>query len=135
MTLPLRDEPRDIAIGDDNDLVIVDGEYVLARGIDAVAQDCRIAVQTFLGEWFRDPTQGIPWFQAILAQKSEVAAIAAARISLRSALAAVDGVINVSRLDITRDRRRQMTITWVVVTARGETPPDAINLNVGQGNA
>jgi hypothetical protein len=134
VTLPLKDEPRDIAVGADNDLIIVDGEYVLARGIDAVAQDCRIAVQTFLGEWFRDPTQGIPWFQAILAQKSAVAATAAARLSIRSALQAVDGVISVTRLDITRDRRRGMTITWVVVTARGETPVSEINLNVGQGN-
>lgn len=126
----LADQPRDLLIGPDNDLVIKGGVQ-LSRGIDAVAQDCRVTLQIYQGEWFLDQTVGIPYFESIFGQKPPVA-IAAARISMRSALLAIDGVIDVLKFDTAFDgKTRTLTISWVVLTAIGPTPQDSLTFVVG----
>lgn len=125
MALPLSDEPRDLLLGDDNDLVITT-DLQFTKGITAVAQSCRIALQMFAGEWFLDLDAGIPYWDSILAQKPDVA-IKAARIAFRSELLTSDGVIDVLKLGVTYDGdTRTMSITWQVLTALGETPVDSI---------
>lgn len=130
MALPLADQPRDLKLGTDNDLVV---PPVFTYGIGAVAQSCRIAIQIFAEEWFLDLDVGIPYWQQILAQKPATA-IAAARIAFRSELLAVDGVIDVTRLEIFFNRStRGLGIKWQVMTAFGETPADSIALTIGGG--
>lgn len=125
MALPLSDEPRDLLLGLDNDLVITT-DLAFTTGIAAVAQSCRIALQMFAGEWFLDLDAGIPYWDSILAQKPDVA-IKAARIAFRSELLASDGVIDVTKLVVTYDgSARTMTIVWQVLTELGETPADSI---------
>jgi hypothetical protein len=77
MPSPLTDEPRDLLLDSSNDLVIENGDFVFARGIDAVAQSCRIALQMFEGEWFLDQSVGIPYWQQILGFKPAIAMRAA----------------------------------------------------------
>lgn len=125
MALPLINDPRDLLLGDDNDLVVTT-DLAFTRGAGAIAQSCRIALQMFAGEWFLDLDAGIPYWDSILAQKPGVA-VQAARIAFRSELAAVDGVVDITELDVTFDGpTRTMTITWQVLTQFGETPADSI---------
>lgn len=130
MALPLADQPRDLLLGPDNDLVI---PLQHTYGVQAVAQSCRIAIQIFAGEWFLDLDVGIPYWQKILAQKPATA-IAAARIAFRSELLAVDGVLSVTKLEVSFDRAtRALIVSWQVMTGLGETPADSIALAIGGG--
>lgn len=127
MALPLTNDPRDLLLGSDNDLV-VGTDLSFSRGIQAVIQSCRIKIQMFAGEWFLNLDSGIPYWQEILGGKPD-AAIASARVSLRKALLSVDGVLEVTRLDVLYNRQtRKLTIAWQVSTGLGETPVDVLDL-------
>lgn len=132
MTL-LANAPRDLLLDDDNDLV-VGTDLAFSRGIQAVVQSIRIALQMFAGEWFLDLDAGIPYWQAILGQKP-AAAVAAANLAFRNELTDTDGVLKVLKCAVTYDRdTRTMSIAWQVSTELGDTPPDTIALAVGGGS-
>jgi hypothetical protein len=124
---PLENEPRDLLLGLDNDLIITN-DLDWSRGIAAVAQSCRIKLQMFRGEWFLDLDEGIPFWDDILGQKAE-AAIAVARQEFRAALLAIEGVLEISKLEVSfESTTRLMRITWQVRTALGETPVDTLEV-------
>ena len=126
-------DPRDLLLGDDNDLVIEDGDLVWSRGIDAVVQDARIVLQMFQGEWFMDLDAGIPYWGSILGKKPAVA-IAAARSAFRQALLGIEDVTEVLVLEVTyAGATRAMSIRWKVRCTFGDTPTDVIALRVGGG--
>jgi hypothetical protein len=133
MALPLSNQPRDLKLGPDNDLVFTPTGPLWVTGIDAVAQSCRIAVQMFKGEWFADLTLGVGYFAdadgnpGILGAKP-AAAIARARNDYYRVLSAVDGVLAVKRLDVTVEGRT-LVVKWVVTTASGDTVLDEIRKN------
>ena len=132
MPQPLTDEPRDLLLDDDNDLVITT-DLDFSRGVQAVLQSCRIACQMFAEEWFLDMDAGIRYWQDILGAKP-ASGIAAAKSEFRRALNSVDGVLKILQLDVTYDgTTRGMTVKFQVSTALGETPADSIALAVGGG--
>lgn len=131
--MPLLTDPMDIEIGADNDIVIENGDLVWVRGLDAVVQACRIAMQMFREEWFLNLDVGLPYWQSILGQKPAIAQ-EALTIYVRSELMLVEGVVDVTKLQVTYDRAtRAMSVTWQVDTEFGETPPDTIDLRVTTG--
>lgn len=128
--LPLVDEPRDLLLDENNNLVVTTN-LQFSRGIPAILQSARIALSQFAGEWFLDLDAGIPYWQSILAQKTE-AAVKAAGIAFRAALLSVKGITKVTRMDISVVNRR-MKVTWRAITAFGETPDDVIALRIRGG--
>lgn len=49
-----------------NDLVFINGQAPVTQSlVDIVTQRLKIALNTFLGEWFLDETIGVPYFQQI----------------------------------------------------------------------
>lgn len=125
MPQPLTNEPRDFLLGPDNDIVI-GTDVTWSRGVEAVAQSCRIALQMIEGEWFLDTEAGIPYFDQILGQKPEVAT-AVAREEFARELLSVEGVLEILKLEVTyANTTRKMTIRWQVRTALGETPVDTL---------
>lgn len=57
-------DARDMALDPaDDDLLIVDGDFVLLRGVEAIASDLRSRLQTFAGEYFLDTSIGVPWLR------------------------------------------------------------------------
>jgi hypothetical protein len=126
---PLIDEPRDLLVNDNNDLVISGGDLVFARGVTAVAQECRIAVQIFAEEWFLDLDAGIRYLQDILARTAQGIALVAKR-EYRDELLKVDGALEILRLDAVFDAStRTLTVTWQVRTALGNTPIDTLSVS------
>lgn len=122
----LENEARDWLLGPDNDLVIENGDFVFAKGLDAVAQECRIAIQMFAGEWFLDLDAGIPYWTEILGFKPEVA-VRAAEVAFRSELLAVTDVLSIPLLNVTyNNKSRRLDVEWQVKTVLGETPVDTI---------
>lgn len=60
----------DIALDPDtNDLLLTAGSPTLISGADAIAQQLRIRMRFFLGEWFLDTRLGIDYFGKILGKK------------------------------------------------------------------
>lgn len=124
--------PRDLLLDDNNDLV-VGTDLSFSRGIQAVVQSIRIALQMFAGEWFLNLDAGIPYWQSILGKKPGVA-IQAANQAFRAELEAADGVLKVLRCDVAYDgSTRTLSVKWQVSTALGDTPVDTIALAVGGG--
>lgn len=77
-----------------NDLYLENGTVRLTADIkEEVAQELSIRFQSFKGEWFLDPTAGIPYFQSILGLKVPTAIVSQI---LRSVITGCPGV---SRLD------------------------------------
>lgn len=125
----LTNQPRDLLLGDDNDIVIT-SDAVLSRGLAGIAQACRIAVQMFAEEWFLDLDVGIPYIQSILGQRSVVATLQA-RKAFRDELLAVEGVTGISALDTSfESSTRILTVEWIVTTDFGNTPADSLSLTV-----
>lgn len=52
-----------------NDLEFGSGTFELVDGVEAIAQELRIRLRFFLGEWFLDSRLGIPYFEKILGKK------------------------------------------------------------------
>ncbi len=120
-------DPRDLLLDKNNDLVITT-DLQWSRGIPAVMQSCRIALQMFQGEWFMNLDVGIPYWQSILGRKPGTA-IAAAKSAFRQALASVESVVAVLKLDVTYNGvTRLMTVSWKVKTEFGDTPVDVLAL-------
>lgn len=130
MAQPLTNEPRDLLLDENNDLVVTT-DLQFSRGITAVTQSCRIALQLFQDEWFLDMDAGLPYWQSILAQKPTVA-IAAARIFIARELRLVEGVLDILRLLVSYDgTSRKLIVEWQVSTGLGDTPVDTIALAIG----
>lgn len=127
--MPLIDAPRDLLLDLDNDLVVTT-DLQFTRGIPAIVQSCRIALQMFKGEWFLDLDAGIPYFEDILGAKPTIGAAVARQEFLRE-LQLVEGVVEVTRLNITFEpTTRTLTVRWQVQTAFGETPIDTLTIEV-----
>lgn len=52
--------PRDLALTTTGDLDVEAGGRLI-EGTEAIAQELRIRLRTFLGEYFLDTTKGLPW--------------------------------------------------------------------------
>ena len=131
--MPLLTDPIDLLLDGNNDLVFKDGDLVFSTGIDAVVQACRIAMQMFKDEWFLNLDAGLPYWDSILGQKPAVA-VQAATIYIRRELELIDGVVDVTKLDVTYVRAtRTLKVDWQVDTEFGETPSDTIELRIANG--
>jgi hypothetical protein len=131
--MPLLTDPIDLKLDENNNLVFENGDLVFTTGIDAVVQQCRIAMQMFQEEWFLNLDAGLPYWQSILGQKPAVA-LQAAQIYIRRELLLVDGVLDILKLEVTYERTtRTLKVSWQVDTEFGETPTDQIALRVTTG--
>lgn len=54
------------------DIYFVNGQLAFVTEKDYVAQRVRTRLQLFLGEWFLDISQGVPWFEEILVKPANI---------------------------------------------------------------
>lgn len=128
----LSTDVRDFLLDADGDFVITT-DLSLVSGLDAIVQECRIRMRTFLEEWFLNLDVGVPWYQRILGAKP-AAAIEAARTYINRTLLQVEGVTRVAALDVTFvGTTRALRIAWQVQTAFGDTPVDVLALRIAGG--
>ncbi|MCE2029302.1 hypothetical protein [Sessilibacter corallicola] len=100
----------------DGDIATSSQQFI--SGIDEVAQTIRTRWKLFLGEYFRDVSEGTPWFQRILVKNpnpDEINAI------LKTRIVRTQGVIQVLRFEPTFDvQSRTYSIFASVLTQFGE---------------
>src|SRR5699024_1493668 len=85
---------------------------------EAIAQTIVTRLRLFLGEYFRDVTDGTPWFQQILGKFENLNAVEAI---LRNRIARTQGVVRLLAFDVQYDLdRRTLAVQATVLTVYGE---------------
>ena len=77
-----------------HDLIVIDGNVPLYSGLDQRI-DCML--RTFRGEWWLDPTIGVPYFEEILKKNPDMSVV---RQAFASVILSVPGVQEITRLDV-----------------------------------
>nr|DAS24539.1 MAG TPA: hypothetical protein [Caudoviricetes sp.] len=108
----------DLKLSSTHDLLLKDGKLLLTEGASQRAQQIKIALLTFLGEWEFDTSIGIPYLEQILVKtpnKFRVEAI------LRKKILAVQGVRRITAfgLDINRINR-SLSVHFAAETDEGK---------------
>jgi hypothetical protein len=100
---------------------------VAINGADKVAQQIKITLLAFLGEWFLDVTFGVPYLEDILVKTPHMAAI---ETILRSHITDVPHVLRFESFSMDFDRaRRTLGVNFVVITDYGPIT-DSFKLDV-----
>lgn len=105
---------REVAIGLDGDLDLVNGDLRIASGPEAVAQRVAVRLRTFRGEWIFDQLLGTPWIQQILGKSPNLQLISGI---LRRRILQSQGVSSLQTFSVRFDRSSRQ----LVVTGRGRT--------------
>lgn len=102
---------------DENGDIVTSGAIFISQ-TDEIAQTIRTRLRLFLGEYFRDITDGTPWFEQILGKGVNMSAREAA---LRNRIANTPGVIRLTAfsLDFPSVDARALTVTASVLTQYG----------------
>lgn len=107
----------DIALDKDGDLLIANYDLALVSGIDAIAQEIKIKLQWFLGEWFLDLSAGVPYWQDILIKNPNLVDI---DNLLRAMIVETRGVIDLLFFKYDLDNRtRALKINFEANTDKG----------------
>lgn len=114
----------DIALAPDGDILISpDGDIVLIEGADEVAQRVTITLRMSLGEWFRNPAFGIPYFEDILRKNPKSQTVDAI---IRTAILLVEGVLEL--LEFNFDFNTQLRKLTVDTSIRSENGTSTISV-------
>jgi hypothetical protein len=134
-TFPLKTVFRDLQLGTDGDLLVDTDLHLVTDEVNSAAtvQAIKIRLQRFAGEWFLDLDSGIPYWEQILGQRTDVA-VKVAQIVFRSEMLKVWGVVSVLSLSITVDpSTRTMNVAFTVQIANGDTAADELALALAGG--
>lgn len=101
---------------DESGDIVTNGALFLT-GIDEVEQTIRTRLRLFLGEYFRDITDGTPWFEQILGKGTTMSAREAA---LRHRISRSPGVVRLTSFSTEFDlNTRKYSVTAGVLTTFG----------------
>lgn len=110
----------DLEIGSDLDLN-------MASGIDHTAMKIRQRLRTFQGEWWLNPSLGIPYYKNILGQVSPDLEVI--RGIFINSISAVPGVASVTSLSLSFDNStRTIAVTFSAIHDSGEPISETIPL-------
>ncbi len=100
-----------------HDLIIVDKDLVLINNAERVAQQIKITLLAFLGEWFLDQRFGVPYLESVMIKNPNMAYI---RGILRGKILDVPGVKSVDSLSTQLNvKTRTLIVNYDVSTAYG----------------
>ena len=102
------------AIDSTNDWTFGKGRNNYKSGIDAVAQNIKTRLQSFLADCFFDMSAGLDWFNINSSKDLE-----AAKISIITLLLNTEDVIKVEEIAVSLGSNRIMLITYDVNTSYG----------------
>ena len=98
-----------------HDLIIVDKDLVLINNAERVAQQIKITLLAFLGEWFLDQRFGVPYLESVMIKNPNMAFI---RGILRGKILDVPDVKSVDALSTQLNvKTRTLTVSYEVSTA------------------
>lgn len=99
------------------DLVVKDGDLMIVNNAERVAQQVLITLREWLGEWFLNINDGVPYLEYILVKNPNENHI---RQILTEAIESVDGVTKVTELEFTFNRiLRTLSVSYEIDTDYG----------------
>lgn len=100
-----------------HDLAFLNGDVLFIDNAERVAQQIKIQLLTFLGEWFLDVTHGVPYLDYVLVKNPNFTLI---RELFREQILKVDGVSNLVSIDIDfESATRKMLLSYEAETEYG----------------
>lgn len=110
--------PHDLAMNmATGDLVLRDGDVLLIDNAERVAQQILITLRFWLGEWFLDTKDGIPYLEYVLVKSPNLLHI---RQIFTEAMEKVDGVKRVEKMNLVFDvKNRSLHVEYEVSTDYG----------------
>ena len=100
-----------------HDLIIVDKDLVLINNAERVAQQIKITLLAFLGEWFLDQRFGVPYLESVMIKNPNMVYI---RGILRGKILDVPDVKSVDSLSTQINiKTRTLTVSYEANTAYG----------------
>lgn len=108
----------DIALDSKSHDIVIDGDdIVFIDNAERVAQQIKIQLLTFLGEWFLDTTHGVPYLEYVLIKNPNFTLI---RQLFWEEILKVDDVKNIDSLELEYDSKaRTITVEFSVSTNYG----------------
>lgn len=108
---------KDLKLNSNHDLMFKNNRLVLVDGANQKAQQIKIALLTFLGEWFLDTSHGVPYFEQVLLKQVDKVKI---ENLFRQKIASVKGVKRVLKLNTQIDRKeRSLLVEFEAETNKG----------------
>jgi hypothetical protein len=102
-----------------HDIVFDNTNRVTASFTDSIVQRLKIRLLTFLGEWFLDGEEGVPYFQSVLGIKGDKSRV---DVIFKEAILKDPDVVNISSFTSTLDiSTRQYSCTFTCLTKLGVT--------------
>lgn len=107
----------DLALNAKTHDLIIDGDVIFIDNAERVAQQIKIQLLTFLGEWFLDITHGVPYLEYVLIKNPNFTLI---RELFREQILKVDGVSSLVDIDLSYvPSMRKITLTYEAETEYG----------------
>lgn len=108
----------DLKLSSTHDLLLKDGKLLLTEGASQRAQQIKIALLTFFGEWEFDTSIGIPYLEQILVKTPNKFGVEAI---LRKKILAVQGVRSITSFSLDIDRiNRSLSVHFLAETDDGK---------------
>ena len=99
----------DLLLNSAGDLDLTTNDFQLVDGVDAVRQELTIRYRFFLGEWFLDPDEGVPYIRDVLKKAPNEAQVRALLIEVART---TPGVASVDNIELDLDvGTRTLTVT------------------------
>ena len=107
----------DLALDAKTHDLTLNGDVLFIDNAERVAQQIKIQLLTFLGEWFLDVTHGVPYLDYVLIKNPNFTLI---RELFHEQILKVDGVSNLVSIDIDfNSATRQMSLNYEAETEYG----------------
>ena len=104
----------DLLLTTEHDL---DPSITLVDGVEAISQQLRIRLQIFLGEWFLDAREGIPFFRDVFIKNPNLSVV---REIFRRAISTTPNILSVDKLILTLDpAQRHLRVDFSATTTSG----------------
>ena len=108
------------------DLEILDGTTRIVDGATYAKQRVNVSLDFFLGEWFLDKRQGIPYFRDILVRSPNAETV---RSVFRRAILKTPGIVSVPTLEVKLDTtNRKCVVEFEALYQDGTFIPDSLEL-------
>lgn len=107
----------DLKIGTNSDLLFENGDLVMVRDQEAIAQHCQMRLATWFSESVYDPTDGTPFLEVIFAPGTSTNAIV---FVLEQRILATPGVLTVALTPSLDRESRELTVTGRGTTIQGD---------------
>lgn len=117
----------------DLDMTTVAGDIILVDGPEAIAQNLRIRFKFFLGEWFLDTRQGLPYFTEVFVKNPRTSRL---NFLFRRVILTTAGINDLISFSLSVDTgRRELEVKFRARLTSGgvldsnDYPPFIVNLD------